>query len=135
MTDRASSKVPEFKPQIPADLITGMNEKDRYLFERIDIITQSMNWQGDKLYDIQATVDRIDDDTRELKEFRSEIETSSSVQSALNKEKTAVKGKFKKYGFPFAALFLGILYPAYLEAYSELGGKLIIRSIIETVIP
>jgi len=135
MSNRESSRIPDFKPQVPADLIGGLDEKDKYLFERIDIITQSMNWQGDKLYDIQATVDCIDEDTKELKKFRSEMEQSSSVQSAVDKEKINTKGRLKKYIFPFSAFFLGILYPAYLEAYSELGGKLIIRSLIETIIP
>lgn len=131
MSDRHSSKVPDFKPKLPTDLIPDLDNKDKYLFERIDVLTQSMNWQNDKMFDLQRTVDCYVDDTENLKKFRTTLEQSSSLESAINEVKSKTTSKLRKYTMPFAALFLGILYPAYLEAYSDLGSKVIIKNIID----
>ena len=112
-----------------------MDVKDKYLFERIDIITQGMHWQGDKIYDILSTIENIDRDLVDLKQFKKECETSLSVKKAVTEEKKIHIKRSKKLFWPLGAIFLGILYPAYLEAYSELGGKLIIREIIDTLLP
>ena len=135
MNEQQSSKVPEFKPSLPADIIPGLDDKDKYLFERIDILTQSMNWQCDNIYDINATLDRIDTDTKELKNFRSRMEQSSSVQSAVDTVKKNTTSKLKRLALPSLALFLGLIYPAYLEAYTELGGSVVIRNIVEYLLP
>lgn len=131
MSDRHSSKVPDFKPKLPTDLIPDLDNKDKYLFERIDVLTQSMNWQNDKMFDLQRTVDCYVEDTESLKKFRTTLEQSSSLESAINQVKSKNTSKLRKYAMPFAALFLGILYPAYLEAYSDLGSKVIIKNIID----
>ena len=122
--DRHSSKVPDFQPKLPTDLIPDLDNKDKYLFERIDVLTQSMNWQNDKMFDLQRTVDCYVEDTESLKNLELP-EQSSSLESAINEVKSKTTSKLRKYTMPFVALFLGILYPAYLEAYSDLGSKVI----------
>ena len=129
--ERHSSKVPDFKPKLPTELIPDLDNKDKYLFERIDILTQAVNWQNDKMFDLQNTVDNYIEDTEELKSFKVRIEQHSSLESALSEEKKKTSTKLRKYTYPFAALFLGLLYPAYLEAYTELGGKTIIKNIVD----
>lgn len=128
---RHSSKVPDFQPKLPTDLIPDLNNKDKYLFERIDVLTQAVNWQNDKMFDLQHTVDSYADDTKELKDFKNNFEQHSSLQSAVSEAKKHTTNKVRRYTLPFAALFLGILYPVYLEAYSDLGSKVIIKNIID----
>jgi len=135
MNERQSSKVPEFKPSLPADIIPGLDDKDKYLFERIDILTQSMNWQCDNIYEINATLDKIDTDTKELKNFRNRVEQSSSLKTAVDTVKQKTTHKLKRLALPALALFLGLIYPAYLEAYTELGGSVVIKNIVEYLIP
>tara|TARA_B100002019_G_scaffold293479_1_gene321371 strand:- start:5179 stop:5583 length:405 start_codon:yes stop_codon:yes gene_type:complete len=131
MTERHSSKVPDFKPQLPTELIADLDNKDKYLFERIDILTQSMNWQNDKMFDLQVTVDAYIEDTEDLKDFKVRLEQNSSLESAIGEIKKKTSNRLRKYALPFIALFLGILYPVYLEAYSDLGSKIIIKNIID----
>lgn len=135
MSERKSSKVPDFKPALPADIIPGLDEKDKYLFERIDILTQSMNWQCDNIYEINETLDRIDDDTKSLKDFRSKIEQSSSLQTAVDDVKKKTTTRIRKFALPAAGVFLGLIYPAYLEAYSKLGGDTIVKGIVDYFLP
>lgn len=133
--ERQSSKVPSFEPRVPSNLMSNLSESDKYLFEKIDIIMQGQTWQSDKIYDIQTSINNIDTDVLNLKVFKEECETSLSVKKAVMHEKTVQSRFRKRFVWPAGGLFLAILYPAYLEAYSDLGGKLIIRGIIETLLP
>lgn len=128
---RHSSKVPDFEPKLPLDLIADLDNKDKYLFERIDILTQAVNWQNDKMFDLQYTVDLYAETTEELKEFKGRVEKSSSLKSAVSEATKVTTTRIRKYSLPFVALFLGIVYPLYLEAYSDLGSKTIIKNIID----
>jgi len=130
MSDLRSSKVPDFTPTIPADLIPDLSNQDKYLFERIDILTQSMNWQNDKMFNLQHTVDDYAHDIEVLKKFKAVIEQSSSLDEALNTVKKETKNKFKKLVLPAVGIFLCILYPIYLEGFREVGSETIIKNIL-----
>ena len=130
MSELRSSKVPDFKPTIPADLIPDLADKDKFLFERIDVITQSLNWQNEKIFDLQHAVDDYANDIEDLKKFKSVLEQSSSLDEALNVVKKENTNKFRKFALPAAAIFLGIIYPIYLEGFSELGSETIVKNIL-----
>ncbi len=130
MSELRSSKVPDFKPTIPADLIPDLANKDKFLFERIDVITQSLNWQNEKIFNLQHTVDDYANDIEDLKKFKSVIEQSSSLDKAVSTVKKETKNKFKKLALPAVGIFLGILYPVYLEGFRELGSETIIKNLL-----
>lgn len=130
MSEYKSSNVPDFKPTIPADLIPDLDNKDRYLFERIDVLTQSMNWQNDKMSHLEHSVDKYREDIDALKQFKSQLEQSSSLESAVSSVKKENSGKVKRFMVPAAALFLGVLYPIYLEGYREVGSSTIVKNIL-----
>ena len=130
MSELRSSKVPDFKPTIPADLIPDLANKDKFLFERIDVITQSLNWQNEKIFDLQHTVDEYANDIEDLKKFKTVLEQSSSLDEALSTAKKENTNKLRKFALPALGIFLCVLYPIYLEGFRELGSETVIKNIL-----
>jgi hypothetical protein len=101
---------PEFKPDIPEHLLKSCNDQQRFLLERISVITQNQAWQMDKVGETHIYCKTINGKVIELEKFKQAVETQQAVE----------KGSLKLKRWAWV-LSLALIYPIYLASISKVG--------------
>ena len=101
---------PEFKPDIPEHLLKSCSDQQRFLLERISVITQNQSWQMDKVGETHLYCKTINGKVLELEKFKQTVETQQAVEAG--------SFKLRRWAWIFS---LALAYPIYLASISKVG--------------
>jgi len=110
---------PEFDPNIPEHLLKGCNEHQKFILERISVLTQQQTWQMQKLGEVHEYCRNINGKVIELEKFR---------QSEILRINTAKQSSKPKKWLMLVSIF--VLFPLYLQMVDHMGLGAALKNIL-----
>ena len=101
---------PVFNPNIPSHLLKSCNDQQRFILERISVLTQQQAWQIQKVGETHNYCKAINGKVIELEKFR---------QAELTR--LAVSDGSKKWKRWLGIICVVMIYPIYLTAIENTG--------------